>query len=189
MKRIIASIIACMSIISMSHAQDTVILKSGSLEFLNSPTGLFLEVSFENAKVGDQTIEEYLATKGDDYVRDWPDNQQTGQSFFEKEFNKRNKGGAQIRKSTAVVQPKYKMVINILNYFPGDPKMKNLPLVSKSGGDVLTGLINVYEIETGNIVCEMIIDDVNGISYPSDGERLGMALLKVAKKICILKSI
>lgn len=152
--------------------------------FLNDSGSIVLDVEYDQTKVGEATLTEYLQEKGDDYLADWPSDVETAKDKFIQKFNKKNEKGAQIRLSQAIVPAKYKMVFRLLALDMGNERTQNIPFLAKDGGASVSGYIDVIDIESGSVVCTYAVDEVHGASYPADGVRLGLAFANVAEKIC-----
>lgn len=184
--KILSAIVAILALSSVNaFAGDQVIVTKGDLSFMNGSKDLILfEANFDKTKIGKLDLHAYLAQKGEDHLADWPAVQEEGMEGFYKEFNKRNKGYAQIRKHRSVLPVQYKMVFEVLYMDVPNKTLKNLPFVNKSGGDTLSGHIYVYDMATDELVCELAVDEVNGVAYPADGDRLAFAMKKVAKILC-----
>lgn len=187
MKRFLLLTIAAVFASALLSAQDCVTVKSGDVAFLSEKSGISLEINYDKTMVGEVDLMTYLKSRGEDYLEDWPRDEKKGFDFFTEEFNRKNKDFAQIRNTQKIVLPKYRMVFDVLFLDMGNSTMKNVPFISKSGGDTISGFITVIEAETGNEVCVLAVDEVNGQSFPSDGERLGMAMAKVARLVCSLR--
>lgn len=168
--------------VTLAQAQNEVSLKEGDLSFFQEEESAAVEFDFSKAKVGEEPIESFLKKLGDDYVTDWPLVQEEARSRMISEFNRKSKG-LKFRENETMVKARYKFNFKILYYKPGDQKMKNVPLVAKSGGDTISGTLEVIDRESGEKVCSVLIDEIRGKSYPADGVRLGYVFTEVMKRL------
>ena len=67
-------------------ADNPVSVKSGDVSVLRRPSKALLEFDYSATKVGDQTLDEYLQGRGDDFVRDWSQDRETAASYFKRYF-------------------------------------------------------------------------------------------------------
>lgn len=168
--------------VGLAQAQNEVSVKDGDLGFLKEEASAAAVFDFSKAKVGDESLKSYLKDLGDDYVTDWPQVQEEARTRMISEFNRKSKG-LKFRENETMVKARYEFQFKILYYKPGDQKMKNVPLVAKSGGDTISGTLDVIDRESGKTVCSVLIDEVRGKSYPADGIRLGYVFTEVMKRL------
>lgn len=164
------------------RAQNTISVTEGDLAFLQEEATAVAIFDFSKARVGDGSVEDYLKTLGDDYVEDWPNVQAEARTKMINEFNRKSKA-LKFRESETMVKARYEFVFNVLYYKPADQMKKNVPLVSKAGGDIISGTLEVKDRETDAIVCRVLIDEVRGKSFPSDGTRLGYVFTEVMSRL------
>lgn len=133
------------------------------------------------AKVNGKTLDGYLKSRGDDFVRDWPDDAKKARAYFVVRFNQKNKKGLQI---TETKSSKYKMIFQVKSLDMGNGGSSFIPFASaKAGGVIVSGLIEIINQETDKSVCCLEVDDVKGVGHPSETVRLGMAYFDLASKV------
>lgn len=166
----------------VTHAQNTISITEGDLSFLQEDETAVAVFDFSKARVGDGLVEDYLKTLGEDYVTDWPQVQAEARTKMINEFNKKSKK-LKFRESETMVKARYEFIFNVLYYKPADQMKKNVPLVSKAGGDIISGTLEVKDRDTDKIVCKVLIDEVRGKSFPSDGTRLGYVFTEITNRL------
>ncbi len=184
MKRIIV-VFASLLASSIMFAQNKVTVESGDLSVLKEKKTATIVFDFSDAMVGERTLKEYLKSKGDDYLNDWPSDQQAAGDYFIKEFNHRRGITMKLRESESVKKSDYKIVLTVLYYNPGNQVAKNIPLIAKGGATTISGYIEIFDKSTKNndCVCKIAIDEVSGASYPADATRLGFTYISIVRKI------
>lgn len=184
MKRFIITLAAVL-VSCMMFAQNKVTVESGKLSVLREKRTATIEFDFSDAMVGDQTLNEYLKSRGNDYLEDWPSDQEEAGEYFIKEFNRRRGISMKIRESESVKKADYHIVVTVLYYNPGNQIAKNIPLIAKGGATTISGYIEIFDKSTkkNDCVCKIVIDEVSGASYPADATRLGFTYISIVRKI------
>lgn len=182
MKRILITLAALLAS-SIMFAQNQVSVESGDISVLKEKKTATIEFNFSDAKVGDETLKEYLKSKGGDYLKDWPADQKEAGEYFIKEFNRRRGISMNIRESESVKKADYEIVVTVLYYNPGNQVAKNIPLIAKDGASTISGYIEIIDKATKKSACKIVIDEVSGASYPSDAMRLGFTYISVVRKL------
>lgn len=182
MKRFIITLAAVL-VSCMMFAQNKVTVESGKLSVLREKRTATIEFDFSDAMVGDQTLNEYLKSRGDDYLEDWPSDQEEAGEYFIKEFNRRRGISMKIRESESVKKADYHIVVTVLYYNPGNQIAKNIPLIAKGGATTISGYIEIFDRNSKKSVCNIVIDEVSGASYPADATRLGFTYISIVRKI------
>lgn len=184
MKRIVIALAALLAS-SIMFAQNKVSVESGSLSVLKEKKTATIEFDFSDAMVGEQTLKEYLKSKGGDYLADWPSDQKAAGDYFIKEFNHRRGITMKIRESESVKNADYSIVVTVLYYNPGNQVAKNIPLIAKDGASTISGYIEIFDkgSKKADSVCKLVIDEVSGASYPADATRLGFTYISIVRKI------
>lgn len=126
MKKIFA-IICCFLFVTVSYADNDVGLKSGNLAVFLQQEKAELEIDYSKATVNGQTLDGYLKSRGEDFVRDWPDDAKKAREYFIVRFNKKNKNGLQI---TREGEAKYKIVFQISSLDMGNGGSAFVPFAS-----------------------------------------------------------
>ena len=166
---------------SLFAEKNPVSLKSGSISILKTPSEALLEVDYSEAKVGDKTIDEYLQERGEDFVRDWPKDKELAVSQFKKLFNKKNKG-MKLTTDESVVS--YKFVIRVEKLNMGTATGLTL---WGAGGCIMTGTIDIIDLRTNEVVCNLYIDEVQGVGNFSETTRFVYMYIQLAAQLCKLK--
>ena len=167
-------------------AGKPVTVKSGDLSVLKKSSTAFFEIDFSATKVGTQPIDEYLKGRGDDFVRDWPQDKVIAANYFYAQFNGCNKKGMQITPDDRGVD--YKMVIHVKTLDMGNPAGIFVPFApANAGGVIIDGTVDIIDMNTNAVVCTLNIDGVKGDGYPSESIRLGLAFSELASCMCKLK--
>jgi len=180
MKRIFSFMTALLATVAC-YAGGEVVVKSGNLAIFNTQEKVELEIDYSVAKVNGTTLDEYLKSRGEDFVKDWPDDAKKARKYFVLRFNKKNKKGLQI---TETGTSKYKMVFQVKVLDMGNGGSAFVPFASaKAGGVIVSGLVEIVNKETNKSVCCLEVDDVKGVGHPSETVRLGMAYFELASKI------
>ncbi|MDR2684788.1 MAG: hypothetical protein LBB53_05355 [Prevotellaceae bacterium] len=147
---------------------------------MKKPKKAALEVDYSNAKVGNQTLNDYLQTRGDDFVRDWPSDKAQAETAFMTQFNTKSKG----LKLTADADVVYKMVIRVKYLDMGNSAGIFMPFATaKAGGCIMSGTVDIVDLQTKSIVCTLSIDKVKGKGIPSESIRLQNMFVQLAKSI------
>jgi len=182
---ILVSLLCLSSAVSLFAAKPLAV-KSGDISVLKKKSNALLEIDYSAAKVGDKTFYEYLQGRGDDFVRDWPNDSTRVASYFTSRFNSRNKKGMQITADAA--NATYKIIIQVDKLDMGNGASAMLPFApADAGGVIMSGMIDVVDIGTDEIVCTLSVNEVKGNGNVSETLRLGMMYFELATNIFYLK--
>ena len=182
MKKILFSLVCILCTASMFAGGVSV--KSGNGSVLKNSSKALLEFDYSKAKVEDKTLDEYLKSRGDDFVRDWPRDKETAAGYFRGRFDKKSKG---LKLTTNVSEPSYKIVIRVNSLDMGNGGSTYVPYASaKAGGVIMSGTIDIIDVKSNEVVCILNVDKVKGNGHPSETVRLGMMYFELATKICKL---
>ena len=167
---------------SSSSAPKGFSLISGDSGVLRHSGTAYLIVDYSNAMVGGQTLDQYLASQGDDYVRDWPNDQKKIKDYFTANFNRKNKKGLTTTENQQGAP--YTMIIHVQEMDMGNGGATFIPFASsKAGGVILTAVIEVLDAATGQSLLQLQAKDVKGIGSVSETTRIGMAFFELAKML------
>lgn len=184
MKRIIFSFLCLFGAISL-FAGNPVTVKSGDVSVLKENTTALLELDFSATRVGNQSIDEYLKSRGDDFVKDFPEDKTQAADMFAVQFNKKSKGINVAKDASNAV---YKFVIHVSTLDYGNAGSAFVPFASaKAGGCIIKGTIDIINLKTNQTVCTIDIDDVKGLGHMSDRVRLRLVFFELANKIAKIK--
>lgn len=161
-----------------SFAGSSLSLKSGDASVLKEKTSTSLEIDYSAATVDGQSLEAYLQSRGDDFVRDWPQDQITAKNYFLGQFNRKSKGLNIVNEGSV---SKYKMVIHVKEMDMGNGGASFVPFGgAKAGGVIMSGTLEIIDIESNKNVCEFEIDEVKGMGHVSETVRIGMMYFQLA---------
>ena len=178
-------IMMCLFCVVNLFAGNSVSVKSGNSSVLKESSKALLEIDYSTTKVGNETLDEYLQRRGDDFVRDWPKDKEFAATYFKERFNKKSKG---LQLTTDVSTVSYKIVIHVNSLDMGNGGSAFVPFSSaKAGGVIITGTIDIIDIKTNEVVCTLNVDEVKGVGHPSETVRLGAMYFELATQICKLK--
>lgn len=181
MKRLLSIVMLLLSVIGI-YAGNPVTVKAGNPVVFNEASQALVVVDYSKTMVKDQTLDAYLKSRGEDFVRDWPQDQDKALEYFVVRFNKKNKKGMQIGRH--LTDAKYKMVIYVDYMDMGNGGSSFNPFASvKAGGVIMKGRCDVIDVKAGQYVCRMMFDEVKGLGHPSETVRLGMTYFELASNI------
>lgn len=181
MKRLLSIVMLLLSVVGI-YAGNPVTVKAGNPVVFNETSQALVVVDYSKTMVKDQTLDAYLKSRGEDFVRDWPQDQDKALEYFVVRFNKKNKKGMQIGRHLTDV--KYKMVIYVDYMDMGNGGSSFNPFASvKAGGVIMKGRCDVIDVKAGQYVCRMVFDEVKGVGHPSETVRLGMTYFELASNI------
>jgi hypothetical protein len=187
----LCGLLCLLSVVNVFAAKP-VSVKSGDISVLKKPSKALLEIDDSAAKVGDQTLAEYLESRGGDFVRDWPKDKGAASINFAALFNKKNKKGMQLPSlgdlETIDSDATYKMVIRISSLDMGNGASAFTPMGSrKAGGCIMSGTADIVDLKTNEVVCTLNIDKIKGLGTFSEAARLTLMFRELATSICKLK--
>lgn len=161
-------------------------LLGGDFSFLrDSNEQMLFEIDYSETIVDEVSIQQYLESRGADFVRDWPQDSKTARERFVYFFNKSK--GVQICESTDD-NPKYKMVMHVKTLDMGDAGSSVASVVvpyasAKAGGVIANVVVDVAEYPSGKAVAKFSIPKIKGIGSVSETVRLGLCYTEIAKQI------
>jgi hypothetical protein len=92
------------------HAEENIRVKSGNVSVIKKKDVASLFFDYSTTVAEGQPLMEYLKERGDDYVRDWPDEREECEYTFLKEWNSKNKKGLKLTKDTDAA---YRLVVTV----------------------------------------------------------------------------
>lgn len=181
MKKLLLSLFCLCAISAMGKGIFT--LESGDASVLKQAGALaVVEFDYSKTMVKEQKLNDYLKSRGDDFVRDWPKDKIKAQSYFPMQFNKTFKKGMHVSESGATAP--YKMVMHIDWMDEGSGGASFIPMAgAKAGGVIVRGSMDVVDTKTQKVICKISFDNVKGMGHPSETVRIGMAYMQVAKEL------
>ncbi|MDR0828912.1 MAG: hypothetical protein LBN95_02220 [Prevotellaceae bacterium] len=184
MKKLLFTFVCLFGAMSL-FAGNPVSVKSGDVSVLKDVTTALLELDFSNATVEGKTIDEYLESRGSDFVRDFPQDKEYSALMFAAQYNKKNKG---LHVATDVSDAVLKFVIHVDKLDYGNAHGQFMPFASaKSGGCIISGTIDIIDLKTNEIVLTLSIDEVKGLANVSDKIRLGLCFFELGSSVAKVK--
>lgn len=172
MKRYLLFVLFCITGLTLQAKDgDQLTLESGTANNIWNLTSAFFETDWSETTVEGLTWDEWLKSKGDDFVRDWPSDKRKVEDYFVGRFNKKTGKKRGLAIQTTNPNDAYYMVIR-----PHDIDMGSIgggfvasaflgAFAKKSGGvHFKSGYIDIIEAATGRIACRLSIKDVRGNS-------------------------
>jgi len=180
MKNLIISL-SCLLCGVALYAGTPVVLKSGDPSIMKEKTTAFIELDFSATMVGDQPINEYLKSRGDDFVKVFPQNKELASNLFASAFNKRSKGMKVSYKDSDLP---YKIVVRVKNLDYGNPAGVFVPHApTKAGGAIIDGTLEIINVSTKEIICTFTINQLQGGAHVTDKYRMGLAFSELASVV------
>lgn len=156
---------------SQSKDGDQMTLQSGTASVIWTLHSAYFETDWSTATIEGVAWDQWLESKGPDYVRDWPSDKAKIENFFMERFNKKTakKKGLNLQNSNP--NDTYYFIIH-----PQDVDMGSIgggvvasaflgSFARKSGGvNFKSGYLDIIETATGKIVCRLSFKDVRGDS-------------------------
>ncbi|MBP5346999.1 MAG: hypothetical protein J6Y99_12380 [Bacteroidales bacterium] len=187
MKKICVLMMAMLLSVGVAMAKSELKVTSGNASLLKQDAKAVVIFDYANTKVGDKTLNEYLQSRGADFVKDWPQDSQKAVDYFAVFLNTKHKNGKGITVGTEDVS-KYKMIFHVADLDMGNGGGMFIPFASaKAGGVIVNGTLELIEIATGKTVLTVDAHDVKGTSHVSETVRLGLAYGELAKMVAKLK--
>lgn len=185
MKRLISLALSLVAAV-LVYAGNPVSVKAGKPTVFNVVERCTMTVDYSKTKVSDKkgelSIDEYLKSRGEDFVKDWPNDKVKALEYFKVRFNKKFKKGLQIVSNAD--DAKYKMILHVDRLDMGNGGSMFIPMASsKAGGVILNGTLDVIDVKAGKYVCRLRLDDVKGTGHVSETVRLGLCYFELATYI------
>ena len=86
MKRLLSIVMLLLSVVGI-YAGNPVTVKAGNPVVFNETSQALVVVDYSKTMVKDQTLDAYLKSRGEDFVRDWPQDQDKALEYFVVRFN------------------------------------------------------------------------------------------------------
>lgn len=183
MKKLIFTL-AGLLLAATTFAGNSLTLKSGDASVLSEKEDAVLVIDYSNTKVEGKTLEGYLQSRGDDFVRDWPEDAKKAKSYFVGRYNKKSKGLNVVEGSTG----KYKMIIHVADMDMGNAGSSFIPMAgAKAGGVIMNGTLEIVDAQSNKQVCEFQINKVKGVGHMSETVRIGMMYFQLATDLTKFK--
>lgn len=162
---------------------DQVTLQAGTASRIWFPSSAYFETRYYEATVEGKTWDQWLQSKGDDYVRDWPSDNQKVDKFFMERFNKKTKKKGGLFLQNTNPNDDFKVVIHFSEIDMGSVGGGVAAAVflggfaRKAGGvNFKYGYLDIIDNATGKVVCRLSFRDVRGDSGMNMTAQLMLAL-------------
>ncbi len=185
-KILLLAVAALFSAASLFAGGVTVV--SGDASILKKAETAKIVFNYSKTYVGEdgaktQTLNQYLKSRGSDYVRDWPQDHKKAEEYFVTRFNKKNKKGLTIATSGTkyIIEVKVEVLDmgNMAGFFIGyNPK---------AGGVIMWGDVLVKDARGKKTLLKLRVDGVKGKANPSETMRLGLCYMDLANQIAKIK--
>ena len=158
---------------SSLHAKDgdQITLQAGTANVIWTLNSAYFETDWSEAKVEGVSWDQWLESKGPDYVRDWPSDKRKIEEYFLKRFNKKTSKKNGLSLQTSNPNDSYSFVIHLLDVDMGSIGGGVVAsaflgsFAKKSGGvNFKSGFVDIVEVSTGKVVCRLAFKDVRGDS-------------------------
>jgi len=164
-----------------SAKENSLCVEYGELSAFRTSGAASLQVDYSQCLVeGKQSVDQYLAAKGGDWVRDWPKESANAHNQFCVFYNHKLKGCLELQYSagspyTIVIRPEW------IDF--GDVGSQFNPFAStKAGGCVMRGTITLYGPQ-GQSLCQLYANDVKGIGNFNFESRLSFMYRELGTRL------
>lgn len=168
-----------------ANAYTCVRFKAGDPSVLLKKSTASLEINYDECRVtnwDNVSFNEYLAKRGDDFVRDWPEDNVKTRAYFVLRFNRASDYLTIVEGNSST---EYKMIVRIKSLDVGNGGSAFNPWASaKAGGMIINGDIEIRNATDNKLLCILSIINGQGLGTASETVRLGLALSEVAGDMC-----
>lgn len=153
---------------SLTTKANGITLKYGDASILEK-SDIVASVSFDysNTLIEDKPAMTYLKEHGDDFVKDWPKDNQALQTIFVKRWNKKNKKGFQVTENDNAV---YRMIITVSKLDMGSFGA-SFAIGMGAGGAKMSGKVELYKKGVREPVLILDVDGQTGKSEWTEQQR------------------
>ena len=182
MKKVLLMALVLFSSIA-AHAYTCVNFRCGDPSVLLKEAKTTFEVDWDHARVTNwENVlwPQYLQKRGDDFVRDWPEDRKKAETYFVVQFNRKS-DYLQIPMQGEPVE--YRMILRIADIDVGNGGATFSPFSSaKAGGVIINGTIEIRDI-AGFLLCVLNVAEAKGVGHMSETVRIGLTLNNIAGDI------
>ena len=165
-----------------AKAANPVTISAGSAAALKNCGEVVCVFDYSNATIKGKPLMEYLESRGEDFVRDWPTDTETINMSFMTFFNMKNKLGIQMVSASETA--KYKFVLTYSEMDLGNGGSSLAPFSNaKAGGFIMSGTANFIDISTGETVLSFAIDELKGLGGFTETSRRTTTHFDLTKKM------
>ena len=172
------------AVVAANAKDDKVTLTAGDGKaIVKSEKTATLEFDYSNTIAEGKPLKEHLQTRGENFVKDWPELAKSARERFIERFNSKNKKGVQIVEGDKA-DLKMKITIEKLD-FGSTGTAVVFGGFGSAGGAEITGKLVVTDAATGEQVATYDLHEIrsNGTYDFTEGKRLGTCYENVAKMI------
>ncbi len=209
MKKVLLFCIALCLNFAVNAQRSEVTVSAGNAGVMMTNATACVEFDYNNTQVGEfpagsnkkdaekignlQSLDTYLKSRGDDFVRDWPQDHLTAESMFNYEMARlAKKGGFNFDLSNPYDQKgkdyKVRVIVDKLDMGNGAGYFIHNPysFKTKSGGTIFQGTVEVINLKTGMAECVFDCPFVKGNPNPSETGRLKLMYMNLGQNILSL---
>lgn len=184
MKKLLAFVfLAIIMFSTQARDGDQITLQAGTANVIWTLKSAFFETYYSEANVEGLSWDQWLQSKGDDYVRDWPSDKKKVDDYFMTRFNKKTKKKGGLFLQNTNPNDAYRFVVHFQDIDMGSIGggiVANVFLggfASKAGGvNFKSGYVDIIETSTGKVVCRLSFKDVKGEGSVNMSSMLFLAL-------------
>jgi hypothetical protein len=178
MKRALLFVFAIITAMSI-HAEENIRVKSGDVSVIKKKDTASLSFDYSTTVAEGQPLMEYLKERGDDYVRDWPDEKEESEFTFLKEWNHKNKKGLKLTKDADAA---YRLVVTV-EYIDFGSFGQSFFIGLGAGGAKMSGKAEVFEKDSDTPLLTLTIKNQTGGSQASMQARLNDLYEELAEDV------
>lgn len=186
MKRFYFLVFVLLGVANGFAAKNPVAVKSGDISVFKENATMDVLFNFDNATIGDSiSIKDYYAQKEEEDLESFSISFDNANVVLAERFNKKKgkKIGVTLFAGESI-ESKYTMVFDVYNMELGFAGGTFIPFTDgKTGGMELTGILRIKDKSTGNVVCELNVDGVTGVSSYTFNQRAQMVCWELAKQL------
>ena len=191
MKKLLFSTLLAALLLAAGKAaagSDPLQVVSGNLAYLNLDATALVRFDYSQTMVEDKTLDQYLQSRGDDFVRDWPSDCKKAALYFINRVNSKNKKGGGIQ--TTDDGPAHLMLLfHVKTLDMGNGGSTFIPMAgAKAGGVIMNGTLEIINLSTNAVVCTVNIVNIKGQGHVSETVRLGLCYFEMATQLLKMAS-
>lgn len=174
-KFLVFALLQVMGIGAIMAGTNPVSLTSGSASMFSEAGTVCVVFDYDSTMVQEQTLPNYLKSRGDDFVKDWPKDKEKAESYFTIRLSKKSK---LLKYTEDAAAADYKMIIHVNWLDMGNTASSFFSTASaKDGGVIMRGTIDIMKGE--EVVATFDAIDVKGTAHPSETVRLGLCYFEL----------
>lgn len=177
MKKMVFMLVAMLAMTSTVLAQE--ITLDGSWAMLKEKGTYMLWVVYNDMKIGDKSVEEFLKTQDEKFVNDW-NNEVVPQSM---QYALLIPNYANKKFTVDQYNPQYKFLLKLNTLDLGFGGGAFIPFAgAKAGGAEISGELQVFSAKD-ELLGTMTFKEVKGVSVMTDAQRWGMSYYELGNRL------